>query len=178
MEHGLQTHSLPLDQHKRESVAMRMNFAGADAIAEVEAALATHTGNVRAAFVRIFADSAISEIPTLRPALVDQTPEDAGAKIVARAAQLFGADQNSADDFSAAGLGSMLKRELEVCTNPARATAFLSRIAAAFAKEPKASAINPAQLGPLLQWCGASELFGEMIASRPSLIHVLPVAAS
>ncbi len=178
MEHGLQTHSLPLDQHKREVVAKWMNFAGAEAIAEFEAALATHTGNVRVAFERIFADSAISEIPTTRPALVDKTPEDASAKMVARAAQLFGAQQNSGGDFDADRFSPMLKRELEVCGNPARATVFLSRIAAAFAKEPKASAINPAQLGTLLQLCGASEFFGEMIASRPSLIHVLPVAAS
>ena len=37
MEHGLQTHALPLEPARRELVAKRMNYFGADALAEFEA---------------------------------------------------------------------------------------------------------------------------------------------
>jgi len=57
MEHGLQTHSVPLDQARRELVARRMNFSGHDLLTNFEAELVEHTRNVRTAFDRVFAQA-------------------------------------------------------------------------------------------------------------------------
>src|SRR5207244_13630802 len=54
MEHGLQTHSVPVERSRRELVARRMNFSGAGALDDFENALETHTNNVHAAFDRVF----------------------------------------------------------------------------------------------------------------------------
>jgi glutamate-ammonia-ligase adenylyltransferase len=117
-------------------------------------------------------------MPTPRPSVIDKTPEDASAEIVNRAAQVFSANRNSDDESPAAAILATLELELANCSNPARATSFLSRITAALAKEQDPGAVETARLGTLLQLSGASEFFGEMIASRPSLIHALPVAGS
>ncbi len=174
MEHGLQTHSVPLDENKRELLARRMNFSGADAVAEFESALAAHTGNVRAVFERVFAHSTTKEIPTPRSAVIDKTLEDASAEIAAKVAQAFIVkDPTTGSD--PVDVVSLIEHELASCSNRGRATSFLTRIAAGFAKEPKTNAIAPEQLRTLLKLCDVSEFFGEMIAGRPSLIHTLPV---
>jgi [glutamine synthetase] adenylyltransferase / [glutamine synthetase]-adenylyl-L-tyrosine phosphorylase len=175
MEHGLQTHSVPRDERKRELLARRMNFA-TDATMEFEAALRAHTAHVRRAFERIFSENPTRDIPTPRPALIDKTRDDASAEIAVRAAEAFGGDRRP-DGSASVGIVATLEQALASCSNRARATTLISRIAAAFAKEPEPKAIQPAQLRTLIQLCSASEFFGEMIASRPSLVHVLPVGA-
>ncbi|MCA1565102.1 MAG: DUF294 nucleotidyltransferase-like domain-containing protein [Acidobacteria bacterium] len=54
MEHGLQTHSVPVEEGRRTLVALRMNFTGHDALAEFNRALELHTARVRAAYERVF----------------------------------------------------------------------------------------------------------------------------
>jgi glutamate-ammonia-ligase adenylyltransferase len=56
MEHGLQTHSVPDEAARRALVARRMNFAGADALADFNRALELHTARVRAAYERVFSE--------------------------------------------------------------------------------------------------------------------------
>ncbi|MDQ1613692.1 MAG: [glutamine synthetase] adenylyltransferase / [glutamine synthetase]-adenylyl-L-tyrosine [Pyrinomonadaceae bacterium] len=56
MEHGLQTHSVPDEAVRRALVARRMNFAGADALADFNRALELHTARVRAAYERVFGE--------------------------------------------------------------------------------------------------------------------------
>ncbi|MDQ1525127.1 MAG: [glutamine synthetase] adenylyltransferase / [glutamine synthetase]-adenylyl-L-tyrosine [Pyrinomonadaceae bacterium] len=56
MEHGLQTHSVPDEATRRALVARRMNFAGADALADFNRALELHTARVRAAYERVFGE--------------------------------------------------------------------------------------------------------------------------
>jgi [glutamine synthetase] adenylyltransferase / [glutamine synthetase]-adenylyl-L-tyrosine phosphorylase len=51
MEHGLQTHALPVEIEKKNLVARRMNF---DSLSEFEARLEHHTNNVSRAFRRVF----------------------------------------------------------------------------------------------------------------------------
>src|SRR5258708_13203252 len=54
MEHGLQTHSVPIERERRELISQRMNFSG-DALNDFDAVLTMHATNVRAAFDRVFA---------------------------------------------------------------------------------------------------------------------------
>ena len=175
MEHGLQTHALPVEPSRREMVARRMNFSGDGAPAEFEAILKLHTDNVRAAFERVFAAPTAQEIPTPRAAVIDHTIEDREAEVAAIAAKIFcpTSESYAADEGESLVMAS-LQKELTASTNRARAISFLDRIAAAFEKENEARAISQGQLTTLVRLCSASEFFGEMIASRPSLIHVLP----
>src|SRR5258707_6226141 len=63
MEHGLQTHSVPIDRERRELLARRMNYSGAGALSDFEGALATHVANVSAAFDRVFAQADVNSLP-------------------------------------------------------------------------------------------------------------------
>ena len=56
MEHGLQTHTIPQTEAQRMLVARRMGFLGETALNDFESILKLHTGNVRNAYDRVFAD--------------------------------------------------------------------------------------------------------------------------
>jgi len=176
MEHGLQTHALPVEPSRCELVARRMNFSGAGALTEFEAMLKLHTDNVRAAFERVFAAPAVKETPTPRPAVIDNAIEDREAEVAAVSARVFCATSESpaADEREIARMTALLQQELTAGTNRARAISFLRRITAAFEKDNDPTSISSGQLETLVRLTSASEFFGEMIASRPSLIHVLP----
>jgi glutamate-ammonia-ligase adenylyltransferase len=88
MEHGLQTHSVPVEEGRRALVARRMNFMGHDALGEFNHALELHTARVRAAYERVFdasretapppATSADDEAATAAATLATMTGESAG----------------------------------------------------------------------------------------------------
>lgn len=175
MEHGLQTHSVPIEPPKRELIARRMNFSGGHALTEFEAALSAHTDNVRAAFDRVFAGARAEETPVPRPAVIDDTIENRAAELAHTAARMFSLKpEPGADDQCSVRTAELLERELASCVNGTRAMSFLSRIAAAFEKDDEAKPVKPEQIATLVRLSSASEFFGEMIASRPSLIHSLP----
>src|ERR1041385_8847392 len=73
MEHGLQTHSVPLEQSRRETLARRMNFSGDGVLEDFANALETHTKNVSAVFDRVFGRDQASELPVSRPAAIDRS---------------------------------------------------------------------------------------------------------
>ena len=179
MEHGLQTHSLPTDPTRRELVARRMGFSGTGALIKFENALALHTNDVHASFARIFGGASDDEIPKPRAAVIDDSSAGRSADVAMRAATIFsaGSDKQKIDERAVAKMAGSLERELASCTNPQRGVSFLARIAAAFEKDTAAVAVDERQLGPLIQLSSASEFFGEMIVSRPSLIHALPLNA-
>jgi glutamate-ammonia-ligase adenylyltransferase len=176
MEHGLQTHALPVEPSRCELVARRMNFSGADALAEFEAILKLHTDHVRAAFERVFVRPTVNETPTPRAAVIDNVIEDRETEVAALSARVFcmTSESHSGDEREIARVTALLQKELTASTNRARAISFLRRITAAFEKDNHPSAISPGQLETLVRLISASEFFGEMIASRPSLIHELP----
>jgi [glutamine synthetase] adenylyltransferase / [glutamine synthetase]-adenylyl-L-tyrosine phosphorylase len=174
MEHGLQTHSVPTDAVKRELVARRMNFSGEQALAEFETALNTHTGNVLAAFERVFGvegSSIASEVPAARPATIDDAQSQMPLEFAAHVLAKHG---NSSDDARRVeSIAELLSEEAATSLNPPRAISHLTRFAASLDKESEPLLVSDCEIRRLVQLCGVSEFFGEMIASRPSLVHVL-----
>lgn len=164
MEHGLQTHTLPNDPVRRELVARRMNFTKG---AQFEAALSKHTEEVRAAFDRVFA----VESPTLPQPRRDVSQE---RDSVSSAASLL-AKHVAASNEPAAKLAALIRDEITSSGNPQRAAASLARIAVSLEKEEPAQGLSQPEARALVRLCGVSEMFGETIANRPSLIHSLPL---
>jgi glutamate-ammonia-ligase adenylyltransferase len=168
MEHGLQTHTLPNDTARRELVARRMNFMGGDALAQFEAALHKHRDNVRAVFDRVFA---VESLTLLAQPKIDVSQE---RDSMTSAASLL-ARHVAATDESNASLAALIRDEITSSANPQRAAASLARIANSLEKEEPSPGLSQLEARALVRLCGVSEMFGEMIANRPSLIHSLPV---
>lgn len=179
MEHGLQTHSLPVEAARLEVVARRMNFGGPDdALTEFETALRVHTTNVRSVFDRVFgAEAALDEIhiPTPRPAAIAIASAEADTAAIQFAARTFAKYGEQTQGIEAANteLGELLRDELSRSFNPHRALALTSRVAASLDKETDPVVINERAIRRLVRLCGLSEFFGEMLAGRPSLVQVL-----
>lgn len=176
MEHGLQTHSLPNDPSRRELVARRMSFAGGDALAQFEEALNTHTGNVHAAFKRVFGHRSESpkQPPVPRAALIDDSAGDADAASIRFAAGIFARHLAKRDESGSETISEILGTEANRSLNPRRALSLVTRVAGSLDKETKSLTISENELRALVRVCGVSEFFGEMLASNPSLIQVLP----
>ena len=177
MEHGLQTHSVPLDPKRRELIARRLNFAGENAPARFETAITTHAANVRAVFDRVFADAAeqtIAESQKTRrsQATIEHDPDAVNA---AKAAGIFvkylASHESESSDAAIRDLAEMLRGTAEHSLNSRRALSYAARIARSLDKENQPATINPAELTSMIRLCGASEPVGEMIAGRPFLLH-------
>ena len=165
MEHGLQTHTLPNESSRRELVARRMHYSGAGALQAFEVGLRKHTDNVRMAFDRVFASESA---PVSHNGILDISASDPVASVATELASLF-SQTESAEDLS-----GIVRTEIASSLNPPRATTLLTRIANSLAKEHR-RAITKSELRTLVRLCGVSEVFGEMIAHRSSLIHSLPL---
>jgi glutamate-ammonia-ligase adenylyltransferase len=176
MEHGLQTHAVPLDPLRRELVARRMNFSGSGALAEFEASLAAHTGNVHAAFNRVFAGDAATSVTAPRRPTEDPLDERI-KKVSETAAKVLALETEGPRPLGAASVNVavLTEQKLRASANTTRAVSFMNRITAALEKEEAPIAINESQLNGLIQLCDASEYFAEMIANRLSLIRALPI---
>ena len=187
MEHGLQTHSVPPDPARRELVARRMNFDGASALSEFESALLAHTEHVRASFDRIFGKEARADgyrLPAPRSATVADKPIASSEAAIEFAAMVFSKHSASAGSSPVAleEVSQFLRTQIAASLNPQRATALVLRVAASLDKESEALAFRNEEIRLLVHLCGVSEYFGEMLATRPALIHSLsdarPVSAS
>ena len=169
MEHGLQTHTLPNDPVRRELVARRMNFPSR---AQFEAALSKHTDEVRSAFERVFALDSGTQAPRL---LNQSTPKTSVTN--ASAATLL-AKHVATTDESPARLAALIRDEIAASANPQRAATSLARIAVSLEKEESPQRVSEPEARALVRLCAESEIFGEMIANRPALIHSLPIHES
>ena len=200
MEHGLQTHSVPDDETRRLLVARRMDFAGDQALQNFDRALAAHTAQVRAAFDRVFgkARSAVAALidEDFKAAhedagVITERPVDAEREAVNSAASVFAAHlsdggfesegnelQGEAEARHVESVARSLQQAARDSLNPRRALTLATRIAASLDKSTARIGFSKAQLETLIQLCGASEFFGELIASNPALIHALPLQES
>ncbi|HEV2714605.1 MAG TPA: hypothetical protein VGU64_05025, partial [Terriglobales bacterium] len=173
MEHGLQTHALPIETSRRELVARRMNFSGDDALSSFETALAAHTTGVRAAFDRIFGPEQSTggvgfSLPTLNVSTGERDPATIAAHMFAKHT-IFGTQS------AVAKIAEIVRDEANASLNPHRALSLMTRVGASLGTETEPQGISEREIRSLIRLCGISEPFGEMIARRPSLIHSLPV---
>ena len=172
MEHGLQTHIVPDSQDSRALVARRLGFTDAN---EFDLALKTHASIVRRIYDRLF-----SEIEETQP----HPPEDSEPQT----ADLEALDQDSTlANASARVLAShteakLTKRSIQSLANqslnPHRALVQASRVAASLEKTDRQLHLSDTNLTSLMQLCGSSDAFGEMIAANPALISSLGASPS
>ncbi|HWT00927.1 MAG TPA: hypothetical protein VN256_11835 [Pyrinomonadaceae bacterium] len=204
MEHGLQTHTVPDEASRRLLVARRMGFAGEDALAQFDRALETQAAHVRAAYDRVFGKEAAGGVEKTASAdttadsfggaaenlySAAAKPTDATTSAAAifaahltelphdeRGAEAGAEDARaSAEDASAVeAVEKLLREEAGASLNRRRALTFASRVASSLDKASGEIRFSPVHLKALVRLCGASELFGEMIASNPALILALP----
>ncbi|HEX8649962.1 MAG TPA: hypothetical protein VF708_03915 [Pyrinomonadaceae bacterium] len=201
MEHGLQTHSVPDDPARRALVARRMNFTGdaTDAVRDFDRALQTHTESVRAVYERVFAHSEEAELngaQGLRSAgethaLASRKeyelpeikhmehPFDAEAAAVDSAVLVFAAhmaeEEGSEREMMVERVAQVLRSAASSSLNPHRALRLVARIASSLDKSDAHVKLTEDALRAVILLCGASEYFGDMIASLPSLIPALAV---
>src|SRR6266436_2518813 len=181
MEHGLQTHSVPIDRERRELVARRMNCSGDDVLDTFQEVLAAHTTNVHAVFDRVFAQADDSST-AVRVASRNTIPRvdafaDSDESNAHLAASIFlerlavPDNANSGDGIiDLAALSFELMNEANRSLNARRALSFATRVAGSLDRENEPASITEAEIVALVQLCGSSEFFGEMIASRTALI--------
>jgi glutamate-ammonia-ligase adenylyltransferase len=190
MEHGLQTHTVPDEPAARSLVARRMDFTGANALAEFDSALQTQTDNVRAAYDRVFAATDADEKVTNEASADDKsmTRDETAASVqypladeqqtATALASIFATHNTIEGAFGAASIDA-LQQKLRAAAlgslNPRRALQLTTLIASSLAKSTIRANLTDDKLGALVRLCGASEFFGEMLASNPSLIEALPV---
>lgn len=191
MEHGLQTHTVPQSEAQRSLVARRMGFAGTSAtlaLNDFDRALALHTTNVRKAYDRVFAnDDGLNEQRN-EPNLLNMELDDRGAgdevrdetRVLNAAARVFLPHLEIAETKTqlknAHGLARLLRQAVHESTNPHRALMLTARVAASLEKSEGRIELSEGNLVSLVQLCGVSEFFGEMLASSPSLTSSLATA--
>jgi [glutamine synthetase] adenylyltransferase / [glutamine synthetase]-adenylyl-L-tyrosine phosphorylase len=174
MEHGLQTHTVPEAGEAQPLLARRMGFA---TTSDFASALKTHTTHVRNTYERLFSD--IEE--TAQPK--DDTPPvviDKDAALATAAARILAAHKTERGSAGSTALAHHLIYLARQSLNPHRALLQLSRIAASVEKLDQHLVITDANLDGLVQLCGSSDSFAEMIAANPTLITSLgsPAATS
>ncbi|MFN2452589.1 MAG: hypothetical protein ABR577_00025 [Pyrinomonadaceae bacterium] len=208
MEHGLQTHTLPEDPARRALIARRMNFTGNDALELFNHALGTHTTNVRAAYARVFKDHQLpatseahrDETDAVKISMDDarsaspfeETHTDAQRQIDAETsavnfaasvfAPLLAAANNKPNDQSIDSMFEELTLQLRTAArgfpNASHALTVIARVAASLEKFVDQRKLPRGIFETLIRLCGASEYFGEMLASNPQLVFALPAPDS
>lgn len=189
MEHGLQTHSVPIDRERRELVARRMNFSDENALAGFEATLAAHTSNVRIVFDRLFTRAEVNEPADPRAGqssvLIGDAgfadPDEAAARLAASIFLKHLAPGNTkyskANPGSLAALTDFLRTTAEASLNSHRALSLVTRFAGSLDKTGEPKTVTEPEIESLVRLCGASEFFGEMMAGSPALVHALTTDA-
>ncbi len=182
MEHGLQTHIVPLSAEQRELVAKRMGFSGESTLQDFDQALSLHTTNVRRAYDRVFAGidrQAKGEKQDRRVKATGRaTRRD--ETLVETAVDIFLAHRNEASPEARAAEAEMLTLRLteaaQQTINPHRAVMLTSRVAASLDKTDWKLSLASDSLETMVRVAGASEFLGELIAANPKLIDSLNLA--
>jgi glutamate-ammonia-ligase adenylyltransferase len=94
MEHGAQTHRLPLAQERLELLARRVGYQGQQATGELLADLDKHTSAVRAVFNRVFIDEGSqatgAAMVAERPRIKEIDIDDEAGRLIAHSAAALG----------------------------------------------------------------------------------------
>jgi [glutamine synthetase] adenylyltransferase / [glutamine synthetase]-adenylyl-L-tyrosine phosphorylase len=174
MEHGLQTHSVPVSDQKRDLLGRRMNCAGPDALAHFDRMLARHTDHVRMAYERVFANAeASAPVSRPHPATLDKKFSDPDLGLARLAASIFLKHYSAGARPELKALADSVRAGANSALNPHRALSFAARIASSLDKSSKPLAVDDAAISSVITLCGVSEFFGEMIAGNPSLVEAV-----
>jgi glutamate-ammonia-ligase adenylyltransferase len=188
MEHGLQTHTVPIAPEQKALLARRMKFTDR-ASEELDRALQLHTSRVSKAYERVFgglgtdsraesallqstsgAREAVSPNGQEQPVYTDTAATYAAASVFAR--HLLNAS-GEPGVFDVESVALILQGEAHASLNPHRAVTLAARIASSLDKAEQRIAISEGSLVALVRLCGSSEFFGEMVASNPTLMTSL-----
>ena len=183
MEHGLQTHNVPSNPEQRVLVARRLNFPPPAALEQFDQTLRWHTSKVSKAYERVFATDA-EEAPRLEDSfdaerhlhLTSAQPVESDLAAAKAAATVFASHIELRDGevpLQPDSLTRLIRKDAEGSLNSHRALTNTARIAASLEKSDEKISISKRNLDSLIQLCGSSEFFGEMVASNPSLITCL-----
>jgi glutamate-ammonia-ligase adenylyltransferase len=173
MEHGLQTHTVPEPGEAQSLIARRMGFASAR---EFLNALKTHTTHVRNTYERLFSDFEQTTQQPLEPPVLEAIDKD--ATLATAAARILAAHSTERGSAGSTALAHHLIFLARQSLNTHRALLQLSRITASLEKLDQHLVITGANLEALVQLCGTSDSFAEMIAANPTLITSLGVAVA
>jgi glutamate-ammonia-ligase adenylyltransferase len=176
MEHGLQTHTVPESGSARHLVARRMGFSEPNADQEFSKALTLHTSRVRETYDRLFseAERELGNEPVQTTREIPKVDKETG--LAKTAARVFSEHLISTDDpVDLSTLTSQIKVEAHSSLNPHRALLQVAHIAASLDKIDEPVQFRFQHLKNLINLCGSSDFFGEMIAANPSLIGSLDV---
>ncbi|HEX3185157.1 MAG TPA: hypothetical protein VHQ94_10185 [Pyrinomonadaceae bacterium] len=162
MEHGLQTHIVPDSRESRTLIARRLGFSDAE---KFDASLKVHTGNVRRVYDRLFSEvERASKHVSDEPHTTDGAKFDQDSTLATASARVFASHVEA----------QLNKRTIQTLANqslnPHRALVQASRVAASLEKMDRHIEISDANLTSLMQLCGSSDAFAEMIAANPALI--------
>jgi glutamate-ammonia-ligase adenylyltransferase len=184
MEHGLQTHTVPLEPARRELIARRMNFSGDRLLEKCEETMTRHATNVRAAFDRVFGDTKAILAAAARTNREPEFAEKADSDIASKAAAVFSkfldaasAQKLGSEDERVDKLAELLRNRSESSLNPRRSLSLALRVARSLEKEVEPAAVTLAEVESLFHLCGTSEPMGELIASRAALMQSLTASA-
>lgn len=182
MEHGLQTHTVPLSDPLRTLVARRMGFLGAIGLEEFDNALKLHATNVRNAYDRCFAgadlDAAVTSGEEPLPS-IEGNSDGIGSetRLFNVAARIFHRHllpiRFGSELPAIEALAHLLRNVAHETLNPQRALLFAARTAASLDKADDRIELSENNLASLVRLCGSSEFFGEILASNPSLASFL-----
>ncbi len=177
MEHGLQTHTVPDAAEAQTLIARRMGFVSAKEFMPV---LREHTQNVRQTYDRLFSEVEESAeiVEEEKEPSLDLIDKDMALAIVS--ARVFAPHLGSTSEGKLKPLANHLLSLARKSLNPHRALVQSARIAASLEKTERQISISDTNLAALIQLCGTSDSFAEMVAANPALIASLgaPAAAS
>src|SRR5215213_4300938 len=168
MEHGLQTHTVPEAGEAQALVARRLGFSSASDFVSV---LKTHAAHVCTTYDRLFSDVEQTAQPR---AETPATAIDKDVALATVAARILASHYSAGSTALAYRLLALARRSL----NPHRGLVQLARVAASLEKIDQHLSISEANLEALVQLCGTSDSFSEMIAANPKLITSLGSSAA
>lgn len=175
MEQGLQTHVVPLPADHRALVARRMNFTGPNALADFDAALETHTGDVRSVFNRVFreVEPGTKDDIEIQSGTLSRSLSPARALALAAANDLLPHLVLSDPRRTVESVAELLLERADESINSARALSSVARIAASLDKLSDPIEVSEKSLNAMISLGGASEFFSEILASNPTLVTSL-----
>jgi glutamate-ammonia-ligase adenylyltransferase len=173
MEQGLQTHTVQQGEQTQKLLARRMGFSCANDFAET---LKTHTANVRNTYDRLFSETEKSEAVVEDDDVSPTVDKEMALAVVA--ARVFSQHMGPSWIGKHRLLANRMRSLADKSLNSHRALVHVSRIAASLEKTDRRLQISETNLTFLLQLCGSSDSFSEMIAANPALIESVGAPAA